>query len=146
MTQFIQELCIGICGCTSLWHGKLGGLKLTVNEVSNGVLNPPLSIKLTEVSIPEDEEDHIEAAADRGCHLFLDIVPEEDGTILEIVRFVTPTHVECCGRGGWGRKEWYEGNPPYPMVIMQGIRKIIHDLKVEQIQPWIARQPLPPLP
>lgn len=146
----MTEVRIGICQCTTLWHGEFEGKKLRITKGSDGLLNPPLTIILNEVGIPE-KENHGDALGSRRCHLFLDVdLTSRWGarTMLSIVRYTTPEE-NFGGRPNWGERKrgWWEGRVSYrPSVrtILAGLRDIIQeDLRRDQIQPWLNCQPLP---
>lgn len=133
----MPELRIGICACTTRWHGELEGKQLRV-------LNPRLTLTLKEVRIPE-KEDHVEYLLSERCHLFLDVDEAFHVTTLEVVY---PPSVRWGAYLGWGigdggTIEWYLKRFPKTSTILSGIKRIIKDARSDKIQLWLNFQPLP---
>lgn len=137
----LQELRIGICGCTTRYHGKIGGQQVIIKRLGKEILVSPITLTLRETRIPE-EDDHLEALQSTECHAFIDVEGEE--TSLDQVWF-TGQQIFVGGRGR-GRKEyWYRNSPPPPSIVLKGLKRLIERLPREEFEPWLELKPTPGL-
>jgi hypothetical protein len=141
-TETIQELCVGICACSAWWHGKLEGREFVLKHAKDGPIDPPIRVKITEISIPEDGH-HLQACADLGCHMFLDIGINSRKVItwLTIVSFFTPTRARF-GPVSISRL-WRRRRPASVATIFKGIKQLTGKLKGAEISPWFSRKQFP---
>jgi len=135
------ELNIGICGCTTRFHGKIGGELVVIDRLAGEILESPITLTLRETRIPE-EDDHFEALQASQCHAFIDI--EDAETKLEQVWF-RGQQIHVGGRGNERREYWFRNSPPPPRVVLNGLRRLIERLPRSEYEPWIKLEPSPGL-
>ena len=134
-----MELKIGICDCTTRYHGKLGGQQIIIESFAGVPLDSPIAVTLQEFRIPE-ADDRLEALQSSQCHVFLDV--EEDETSLRMVWFDEGGVNHLAGRG---TKYWIRKSPPPPSIVLKGLGRLIEGLSREQFEPWLEYKSIPTL-
>ncbi|MCH7772241.1 MAG: hypothetical protein IIA49_14705 [Bacteroidetes bacterium] len=134
-----MELRIGICGCTTKYHGRLENQQITVCHLGGEDLNVPITFTLHEVFIPDDQP-HEDALQSSRCHFFID---EEVNVVgINVVQLLPSAHRGEYAVQGWGRKfigrVWKRQKPPPPSFFLKSIKGMIQERTEEQIQRWLA--------
>lgn len=67
----MNELRIGICGCTTAYHGQLEGKELCVTKLTGVTLDQPVKFTIKEVAIPEHAQNSTQVRS--RSHVFVDV-------------------------------------------------------------------------
>ncbi|TSC56694.1 MAG: hypothetical protein Greene071421_326 [Parcubacteria group bacterium Greene0714_21] len=140
-----QELRVGICACTRAFHGQLGELTVSVQELQDTILENPIIFLVRELVIPE-ARGHRETLHKSRCHLFLDVHegPLGGGGVSLVRNEIIPD------KRGWDslwiggqsirvEKKWPVEHPPTAEEILQTIPRMLKILPEVKFQQWLGR-------
>ncbi|MCH7604462.1 hypothetical protein IID24_00470 [Patescibacteria group bacterium] len=140
----MNELRIGICGCTTKYHGRLENQQVTICRLGGEDLNVPITFTLHEIFIPEDKP-HEDTLQSSRCHFFID--EEVSVTGINVVSLLPSAQGDEYVVQGWGRKfigrVWRRQKPPPISFFLKSITSLIQERAEEQIQSWLTRMTPP---
>ena len=138
----MNNLRVGICGCTHLYHGDLEGRKWIINTLGGNAVIPRITFELKEVLIPENMQ--TSTLLTSRCHFFVDMHysstlsrPYLTSALLEdyVPRSRTGAEVPFSGWGfymGWNTKE-----PIGTFELLKSIRSIIMKMDEDDMYGWL---------
>ena len=129
---------IGICSCTTHYHGKLRGRAVFIRTLNDRRLKTPRRFLLREVFIPEEKQR--EALKASRCHFFLDVhcFRRSVDVVLNMNEIdpATPWRPERLSMlGGW--KSWIGRHVPRVSTIVAAIRELVASDTPAEFQRWV---------
>lgn len=137
---------IGICECTTKYHGRLQGRRVTTRCLGSKIYPHPMTFTLHEFQIPEDSQQS--ALRLFRCHAFLDVhrVRHKRGSGYVVSLYRQQILQDTLGRErtptSWrpdSYKSWLRKKPPTASTIIQALRELIQGMGKTKFLRWQTR-------
>ena len=138
----MNDLRVGICGCTRLYHGELEGRKWVINAFRGEIVSSRVVFRLKEVCVPEDMQ--ISTLLGMRCHFFVDMhyrkglrQPYYTSVLLEDYVPHSRTGIEIPFSGWSLYAGWNSEAPVTTSELLKKMRYIITKMDRDDMYGWL---------
>ena len=134
---------IGICGCTTKYHGRIQGRRVAIRRLGKSRLPHPITFRLREFPIPEDDQQT--SLRLFRCHAFLDVHREYywRGSGYAVTLFRQEILRDTLGRERtathWDPecyRDWLRKKPPSTNTTIRALRELIQGMGKTKFLRW----------